>query len=527
MKKTDSEKKKVNAALLNKIDSSTQEDGAAASFDWTITRRTLMRQMALAGVGLALPWDNISLALQRDPKKIPSELFKISDGGKTVVGPFGQVRVVVGEQEIVPTYIEAAGGLALMDFTGRKGFVRFGNGKEAIKFTTDGVQFGEAPIQKWDKAVVSKMVDAIVKDRRKAGGAMLLRSTLHTSYPVAVKEVKTKQPNKARSARMGKATQNSALSISLWECTKHTVTETVETFVTESIEVIKSAAEQYEECYNREISRDPCKSALFGAGAGPCATALCLAKGFIDLVVGFIDVVTRIVEEVVREVTDCKLKIPLNSWPNPWVDLDDIPLSGIVAQPRAAFSRGDIDEALRLLRELGDFLGPYGCILDGRWSIEQLETPLMFGKDGKKVVLPYGVRVCISEECATQLCDRQAFAEALGAWGIALSLLAALSPEAATVLAPIVTPLAAGIAAIIAAAPPAVVAVAALILAFLLEVLWYATAISGQLAFHRWRLDGFRDHNVCIVHPTFAIALVTLLSMNAIAVSIPPIVVID
>lgn len=521
MKKTDAEMKKVDDELLDKRDSPVHIEADTASFDWTITRRTLMRQMAFAGIGLALPWKSILFAPQRDPKKALPELFKISDGGKTVVGPFGEVRVVVGEEEIVPVLIKAAGGLAVMDFTGRKALVRFGNGKEAITFNTGGVQFGEAPIQKWDTTVVSKLVAAIAKDRRKARGAMLLRSTLHTAYPVAVREVNTKQ---ARNRRMGRAVADGAVEMSLWVCETHTETETVETCVTRLIDKIKTAEERYEECYDKEVNRNPCKSVPFG-GAGACAAAVCVAEGFVDLVVGVIEVVTCIVDVVIHEVTKCKINMELllNQLPNQW-DLRDLPLiGGAVRQPSAAFSRGDIDQALNLLKRIGDFLGPFGCILGGSWSLAQVDTKLRLGKNGETIVIPYGVEVCINAECATQLSDPGAFANALGAWGLALSTLAALSPEAAAVLATLgVTP-AAGVGAIIASLPPAAVAAAALILAFLLEVLWYATAISGQLAVHRL-LGSFDDGKVCIVHPTFAIALFTLLTTNPAAVSIPPIV---
>jgi uncharacterized membrane protein len=84
-----------------------------------------------------------------------------------------------------------------------------------------------------------------------------------------------------------------------------------------------------------------------------------------------------------------------------------------------------------------------------------------------------------------------------------------------------------GAVAIIAATlPPEVVGAAAIILAFVLLALYYGTTISAQLAVQS-ALGAFDRGKACIVHPTFAIALVSLLVMNTAAALIPPIVVIE
>ena len=46
----------------------------------------------------------------------------------------------------------------------------------------------------------------------------------------------------------------------------------------------------------------------------------------------------------------------------------------------AQFGVKEIQGAQKLLKEIGGFLGPFGkCLVDGKWSLAQLETPLDFG----------------------------------------------------------------------------------------------------------------------------------------------------
>src|ERR1041384_823045 len=524
--KKDTEIKKINDELLNQRDSSVHMNLDPTSSAWSITRRTLMRQMAFAGLGLALPWESISGFQVRGSKKKPDDLFRVNKEGDTVVGPFGKVRVIATDEEVLPVLVEATGGLALMDFTGRKGFVRFGRDKTAIVLTVDGVKFGENTLQPWNKKVVRSLVASLVKDRQKARGAMLLRSTLHTAYPIAAKEISARKSKKPTNRRMARVMQEGIYSISVYTCRTETIIEDVVRDITEVIRTIKTVAEQYAECYDTAINSNSCNWLPPGAKE-VCAAGACAIDGLVDIVTVVTRTVGKIVDHVSHEVEKCVLNLPNitvapGQWPNPW-DLSDIPLNGVIAQPRAAFGKKEIDGAIKFLKNISGFLGPFGCILEGDWSIAQLDTPLSLGEDNRTVVIPYGLKVCISKACAIQLCDVAVFFAAYAAWASALPVLAALSPEfaAATGIVP-----ALGVAALVAALPPAVAAAAAVIFAFLLLVLFYGTAISGQLVFQR-AIGSFDDHKICIVHPTFAIALVSMITLNTVSTLIPPIVSIE
>jgi hypothetical protein len=202
----------------------------------------------------------------------------------------------------------------------------------------------------------------------------------------------------------------------------------------------------------------------------------------------------------------------------------DGPIKAAVPQPRADFGTKDIEGALKFLKQIGGFLGPFGnCLVDGKWSLAQLETPIDFG--GGNVAIPYGVKVCIDATCAEQLSADQIFGELTASWGAALGALAALSPAFAAEVAGLGIVATPAIAALVAALPPAVVTVAALILAFIILALIYGTAISAQLFIHRHMTDNFADGTVCIEHATFALGLIKLATLGfAPAELIPPIV---
>jgi hypothetical protein len=303
-------------------------------------------------------------------------------------------------------------------------------------------------------------------------------------------------------------------------CTTTTITDTVTRTVTETVEVIKTAEKQYQECYDREVAKDPCK--LAGPGAGLCAAGVCAVTTFVDMVVGWVQVVSTITEEVTREVVSC-VTPRRGEWPNPWNILDG-PIQGAVPQPAVKFGAKELEGAIKLVKDIAGFLGPFGtCLVNGKWSLAQLETPIDFG--GGNIALPYGVKVCISAECAGQLSLDGLVAELGTSWGAALAALAALSPEFAASVSSLGIVAAPAVAAIVAAAPPAVVAIAAIILAFIILALIYGTAISGQLFIQKHFTDNFADGIVCIEHATFALALIKLASFGiAPAELIPPIV---
>jgi len=316
------------------------------------------------------------------------------------------------------------------------------------------------------------------------------------------------------------AAKSKSMGKDAMKCVTTTFTETVTTTITETIDVIKTAEKQYQECYDKEVKSDTCK--LAGPGAGACAAGICALKSFVDIVVGFITVVTTTTEDVVRTVVLC-VKPIVNQWPNPWTLLTNLPVA-TVSQPETKVSQTDIGDAIKFLKNFKGVFGAFGtCLLNGQWSLAQLETPLEI--NSKKVIFPYGIRVCITADCARQLAIENTFGELTTSWVAALSALAALSPEFAAAVAAIgITP-AAAVAALVASAPEVVVGIAAVILAFIILALIYGTAVSGQLSYQVCCTSNLDDGTVCIEHPTFAIALLSFLTLgNNPTVLIPPIV---
>lgn len=483
-----------------------------------------MHQMALAGLGLALPWLGGAvlaqpLAQRRVSKEAPYIRFKRSVKGEGVAGPFGEVRIYSIGGEVLPVFASAADGSAVMDITGRSAFVRYGKGQTAITLTTNGVKFGAAKEQPYSADVVRKLIAALAKDRNKARGAMLLRSALHTSYPVAA--ARSKAPG-GKQTRVGTAMSKGAAgygSRALY-CTTRTVTETATRTITETVDVIKTAEKQYQECYDREVNKDPCKSS--GPVAGLCAAGICALTTFVDLVVGFVEIVTTIAEEVTREVMTC-ITPKKGEWPNPWT-IPDRPIRTAVLQPKVVFGKKEIDDALTLLGSIPGLLGPFGtCFFEGQWGLAQLDTQLNLG--GTEVIIPYGVKVCLSAECATQLSIDAIWGETLAGWGGALSVLAALDAGAAASLASIGIVPSAAVVALIAGIPPAVLAAATIILLFILIALLWGTAISAQLWLQKNFTHNFDDGKVCIEHPSFAIALIEIATLGIVPADLtPPIV---
>ncbi len=499
----------------------------ASALDSDLNRRELFVKMALAGLVMGVPWSSLAFAGVPPPPSVGFKGNRTRDG---VIGPFGEVRVHrVGEVSL-PVVVSATGDAAVMDMTGRSPFVRFGSAgdKAAITLTAEGVRFGADKPVAWDADVVRRVIDALARDSQKTRGAMLLRSALHSGYPVALQQTKGKA-GKGMSSAMAKGARG--LASSSMVCTTRTITDIVTRTITETIDVLKTAAKQYEECYDKEVARSPCKDVPVFPGV--CAAGICAARAFVDIVVGFTTVVTTIVEEVVRTVVVCfdagpKLKLPKGQWPNPWFLGDARIVTGAVPQPAAKFGKAEIDGALKLLKDLTGFFGPFGsCLLSAQWSLAQLTTPIDLGSG--PVVLPYGVRACITAECATQLSGLDFAGTLASSWGAALAALAALSPAFAAEVAGVGVVAAPAVVAAIALLPEAVaagiVAAAALILAFLMLLLIYGTAISAQLLFQRLFTSNFDDGVVCIEHATFAIAMIQIATLGFVPTAlIPPIV---
>ena len=484
-----------------------------------ISRRDMIRQTAFTAMLLALPWKKAH-ALLLAPPKPPVIPFSPSRIGEGIIGPYGEVRIFDVGGEILPIYVASADGLAVMDLSARTPFVRYGTGTEAVTLTTAGVQIGTAKATPWSADTVQKLIGTLSKDRKRAKSVLMLRSALHSTFPLAAAKSKSKPKEGKKKSGAAVAKGSRGFGTGVLNCTTRTITDTVTRTIVETVEVIKTAEKQYQECYDKAITRDPCKSLGFGAGA--CAATICAVTTFVDMVVGFIEVVTTITEEVTRQVVSCVTPVKFD-WPNPWVIFDG-GLKAALPQPAAAFTSKDIEGALKLIKDIGGFLGPFGlCLANGSWSLAQLTTPLDFGEG--PVTIPYGVKVCIDAVCAAQLSIDGMTGELAASWGAALAALAALSTEFAAAVASLGIVAAPAVVALIAAVPPAVINAAAIILAFIILALIYGTAIAGQLFYHRHFTDSFADNVVCIEHPTFALAMIKIATLTAApAELVPPIV---
>lgn len=449
------------------------------------------------------------------------QLFKPTAGGFGMVGPWGEVRATRLAEGLTPYLIQTANKAGLFDYTGRMPFVSLQGSTQEIRLTPDGVAFGKAKPAPWDKASVTALKNALKKDRKAMQSAMQMRSAMATSFAAIAVATKAAPAKQVASGIFSIVEDLGEAAL----CTTTTITESVTSLVERTVEQIKTAAERYAECYDDAVRTGTCGGiAAFNLTAGQvCAATYCAAKGFLDVVVGMITIVTEVVEEVTREVTTCTAPIAgliPNEWNLPDFKLPDLPLKELKLLAK------DVAKALEFIKQFSDdlfsFLGPYGtCLVEGKWTIEQMPIPFIQG-----VGIPYGVKVCITAACARRLAAQNLVAEASSAWGAALSALAALSPEFAAGVASIgITP-APAIAAAIAALSPAVVGAMAIILAFIIMALLYASAIAVQLAFLvQFNPGALSDGEVCITHPSIALAAIKAASLSLIpAELVPPIV---
>jgi hypothetical protein len=482
-----------------------------------------------SSIGLAaafmatFPWTQRALAAIASPyQKSSPPIIKFTrnrtlDG---IIGPFGEARIYKYNGEALPMLVVSRDASAIIDLTGRSPFIRIGSDlASAIYLNADGVMYGsKSRLQPWNARTIQALIAALARDKQKANAIILLRSALHTSYPVAVKEFKARMNRKM----VAKLSQGSAkLGTNSLKCTTTTVTDTVTNTVTQTVEVIKTAQQQYQECYDREVQKDPCKSA--GIFAGACAAGACGLKTFVDMIVGFTTIVTTVTEEVVREVVSCQKPL-IGTWPNPWDISNKNLTNGAVSQPAVKFGASDVAGAIKFLKDLTGVFGPFGkCFLDGKWGLAQLETPLDLGNG--KIVIPFGVRVCITAECARQLSIGNIGSELLVSWGAALGALAALSTEAAAILVPLGVVATPSVVAFAGTVSPVIVAIATVILAFIIILLIHGTILSAELAYQDCCTNNLADGTVCIEHPTFAVALLTILQAGhgaPTALLIPP-----
>ena len=493
---------------------------------------------ALAGASFLLPAAiRSALAATVDPNlakamlnlKVnlpPPKIAQFTVSGDGVTGPWGEVRVGRAGSQVLPVLIRSADKLGLIALAQKQPAVTIGDGRaDAITLTSEGVAFGKgAKPEAWSAALVDKLTKSIAADRQKARAIMQLRAALVSGFPAYLAATKS-----TTDKRVAANYDKSSKGMSHTTCTATTVVSTVQHEVTDLVDQWKSAEQQYQECFAHETSGDSglaCSLAPAGFARDACAATVCTAKGFVDVLVAVVEVVRTVTEEVTRTVITCVGAVK-GQFKNVW-NIIDHTLPGLEKPGTAAakLSDDDIQKAKDLLQAVAGPLGTFArCLINGKWSMESVDTPIPMG-DGN-LAIPYGVRVCIGADCARSLTVQGAASDLAAAWPAAITLLAALSPDfvafLGTIGASVTVPVA--ITAAVAALPPAAVTAAALILALVILALIYGTALAGELSVAEF-LGAFSDGEVCIVHPTLALAMIKLLTIGiAPAELVPPIVV--
>lgn len=485
---------------------------------FTLERRAMLRAGTSIGLmGLVMPTASHAWMQGKASGKPPGNLFTPTADGFGMMGPWGEVRAARLPEGMTPYLIQTADKLGLFDYTGRKPVVTF-KGAQEIRLTSDNIQIGSNPPMAWDKAGVAALKNALKKDTKARKAAMQMRSTIASSFAALAVAAKTAPAKGMTTATAATLADFATAGV----CTTTVVTESVTTLVERTSEIIKSAADRYAECFDDAMKRGACGAiAGFSLQAGQlCAATYCGTKGFVDVVVGLITVVVEVVQEVVREVVTCTAPIAgmiPNDWNLPDLRLPELPIKDLKILAK------DVQEALAFMKkfadELFEFLGPFGkCLISGKWTIEQLRIPFIPG-----VGIPYGVKVCITSACARQLAVENVVGEAFTAWGAAFGALAAFSGEFAAATGITATP---KIAAAIVLLPVSVVNALAIILAFIILGLYYASMIAAQMSFHvNFNPAALADGEVCITHPSIALAVIKLASLTTVpAELVPPVV---
>lgn len=137
-----------------------------------IDRRELLR-FAIASTLLGVPWIERAEAAVPAPPRI---MLPTSPTGDGAVSAYGEVRVADLGGTAVPVLVTAAGGLAVMNLTGRAAYIRFGNDTSAITVSSAGIRFGATGRQMaWSREAFAQLVAAIAQDAQKF--SIVLRPT--------------------------------------------------------------------------------------------------------------------------------------------------------------------------------------------------------------------------------------------------------------------------------------------------------------------------------------------------------------
>ena len=444
------------------------------------------------------------------------------------VGPWGEVLVARVKNFAIPAAIRSADGSASVDTVSPLASVQVGIGTPSlISWTARGVEFtkGAAP-EPWNTATIEQLIKSIASDPVKLRGMLQLRSALLTAFPVYLART-----NSITDTRIGDGHRKATSHVSSITCNASATTEAVTTVqqVTETVWV--TAQQQYQKCYNDQTSGaagNSCSAVPEGILRDSCAAALCTAEGFVDTAESVLTTVTTVTNAAVNDAVGCA-GAAVGAFRNFWnVPSRTLPgLEPANAKPVVP-SLSDIQAAIKFLTDAIGGLSPiFPCLLSAKWSIASAGTPIPMG-DGN-LSIPYGIEVCLTSACADTLTIDKMASGLASSWTAAVTLLAALNPVgfgafAASLGITVPQALTASVGALAALGAGATTA-AALILAFIILCLIYGTAIVGQLTIWK-QLGAFSDGQVCIVHPTFALAMIKILTVGiAPAELVPPIVI--
>lgn len=505
----------------------------------TSRRHVLIGAGSLAGASLLLPAAiRSALAASFDPKELAKVFAGVKVGvappkpaqftftADAVTGPWGEVHVGRSGAQVVPVLIRSTDKLGVISLAQKQPSVVIGDGRtDAITLTSQGVAFGKgAKPEAWNAALVDKLTKSISADRQKARALLQLRSAFVTGFPAFLAATKSTTDKKVIAAhdKTSKGTSSTG-------CSVQSVTSSVQTTVTEAVQQWKTVEQQFDECFDHETSGAAglgCSLLPAGVARDTCAAAVCSAKGFVDVLVAVVNVTHTVTEEVTRQVVTCAGTVK-GAFKNVW-NIVDRTFPGL-EKPGATASKvsaEDISAALDLLKTMTGPLGTFAtCLINGKWSLESAGTPIPMGDNN--LAIPYGIRVCISADCARNLTVQGVGQDLVTAWPAAITALAALSPDFLAFVLSISPAFAvpATITAAVAALPPAAATAAALILTLIILALIYGTALAGELTVAE-ALGAFTDGEVCIVHPTIALAMIKLLTIGiAPAELVPPVVV--
>ena len=495
------------------------------------TRRDLLRAAVAGSLLSCVPFSPAEAAFTTPTLRFSGN--RTRDG---VVGPWGEVRVLNSGGKVLPTMVITNGGFGLLNLSVQRPYVQLGVKDDRVVFSSQGVQLRSGdPFKPWSAEAIRAIHAAIAQDRSKLRGLLELRAVLHTTFTVAATAAKGTSERRFAAA-LAKGSGGLGARSMQRECTTTTITDTVIRTVTEYVDVIKTAQQQYDECYAKNVRSATC-SAL-GPGAGLCAASYCLAMGFVDLVVGFYEVTRTLAEEVVRTVVVCTAPIR-GSWPNPVTLIDQVSSKFGFAGPPGSFSDQDLGGAIEILNRILTEIGKSAqasrintfarCLFGGQWTFTSLPPiPTSLGT----LEIPYGVKVCVSAECATAMAITDIVQEYAQALPLLLGVLGGLDPGTYALLGDlgVLAHSATNAGLLIVAAAAAGGAQGSLgclaaIVAFVIFALYHGLLLSGQLAIHQAATDHFQDEVVCIEHPCFALLLFKMMTLGvAPAELVPPIV---